>query len=322
MDEKERIALLARTLGARATGGGVEVGIGDDAAVLRVPAATARLVWTIDEQVDGTHFERALVSWRDLGWRSFMAAASDIAAMGAEPWCALSALVLPEDFGDEALAELARGQSEASEAAGAPVVGGNLARGPALSIATTLLGTCAVAIERRGARAGDALWMAGVVGHAAAGLRALRSGLGEAPSLAHAVEAWLRPRALVEAGRAMAGVAHAAIDVSDGLAGDLGHIAEASALAAVIDEGALVADAALVRAAEALGADPLDLALHGGEDYAILAASDAPIAGFRRIGEFRTGQGLVLRSATRERAIEPRGFDHFRTNRPPEASRS
>jgi thiamine-monophosphate kinase len=242
--------------------------------------------------------------------------------MGAEPWCALSALALPDDFGDEALAELARGQAEAAEAVGAPVVGGNLARGPVLSIATTLLGTCDLPVERRGARAGDALWMAGVVGHAAAGLHALRAGLGGAPSLAHAVEAWLRPRAQVDAGRAMAGVAHAAVDVSDGLARDVGHIADASSVALVIEEGALVADAALVRVAEALGVDPVDLALHGGEDYAIVAASDVPIPGFRRIGEVREGKGLALRGASGERPIEPRGFDHFRTSTPPAASRS
>jgi thiamine-monophosphate kinase len=164
--------------------------------------------------------------------------------------------------------------------------------------------------------------MAGVVGHAAAGLRALQERRGDDLALAHAVEAWLRPRALIDAGRAMAGLAHAAVDVSDGLARDLGHIAEASAVAAAIDEGALVADAALVRAAEALGADPVDLALHGGEDYALIAASNAPIPGFRRIGEVRAGQGLVLRTASGDRPIEPRGFDHFRKSTPPAASRS
>jgi thiamine-monophosphate kinase len=164
--------------------------------------------------------------------------------------------------------------------------------------------------------------MAGVVGHAAAGLCALRQGRGDAPSLAHAVEAWLRPRALIDAGRAMAGVAHAAVDVSDGLARDIGHIVEASSVAAVIDAGALAADAALAQAAEALGADALELALHGGEDYAIVAASDAPISGFRRIGEIRAGQGLFLRTAGGDRPIEPRGFDHFRTSTPPAASRS
>jgi thiamine-monophosphate kinase len=326
MDELERIALLARTLAPRSPGRGVEVGIGDDAAVLRVTdaagAAPARLVWTIDEQVDGTHFERGLLSWHDVGWRSLMAAASDVAAMGAGPWCALCALVLPDDFGDEALGELARGQSDAAEMLGAPVVGGNLARGPALSIATTLLGTCASPVVRSGARAGDALWMAGAVGLAAAGLIALRRARGDQPALAHAVEAWRRPRALVEAGRAMAGIANAAIDVSDGLARDVGHVAEASAVRIVLDEGALGADASLAHAAAAVGASALDLALYGGEDYAIVAAGPSPIPGFRRIGEVQAGRGIALRTASGEQPLDPRGYDHFRTSTPRGASRS
>ncbi len=94
MNEVGRVAMLARLLGRPVAG--VEVGIGDDAAVLSFGPDGSRLVWTIDEQVEGTHFRRELVSWRDVGWRSFMAAASDVAAMGARPWCALSALVLPE----------------------------------------------------------------------------------------------------------------------------------------------------------------------------------------------------------------------------------
>ncbi len=323
MDESDRIALLARALAARAPGRGIEVGIGDDAAVLRAPAPPARLVWTIDEQVEGTHFERNLLSWHDVGWRSLMAATSDVAAMGAEPWCALCALVLPDDFGDEALGELARGQAAAADAVAAPVVGGNLARGPALSIATTLLGTSAgVPVERRGASPGEALWLAGSVGLASAGLLAVRQGRADDPVLAHAVEAWRRPRALVDAGRSLSAVASAAVDVSDGLARDAGHIAEASGVCVVLDEGAILADAALARAAEALGVAALDLALHGGEDYAIVAAAGASLAGFRRIGEVRAGKGLALRAASGERPLEPRGFDHFRTNTPPGASRS
>jgi thiamine-monophosphate kinase len=321
MDERERIALLARTFAA--SGRGIEVGIGDDAAVLRPPGAPARLVWTVDEQVEGTHFERALLTWRDVGWRSFMAAASDVAAMAAEPWCALSALVLPDDFDDEALAELGRGQAEAAEATSSPVVGGNLSRGTVLSVTTTLLGTCVAPVTRAGARAGDTLWMAGSVGLAAAGLRALQRGLAHSPAVAAAVEAWRRPRALIDAGRAMAGVASAAVDVSDGLARDVGHIADAGAVAVILEESALVSDS-LAGAAQALSISALDCALHGGEDYALVATSREPVPGFRRIGEVRAGQGLRLRSASgEERAIEPLGFDHFvRTSTPPGASRS
>jgi len=307
VDEAGRIAIMARVLGAG--GPGIEVGIGDDAAVLSPPAT--RLVWTIDEQVEGVHFRRHLVSWRDVGWRSYMAAASDVAAMGAVPWCALAALVVPEDVDDAALEAIAGGQREAADAARAPVVGGNLARGSVMSIATTFLGTCERPIERCGAVPGDGLWMAGRVGLAAAGMRALEEGKGTAPGLAAAVSAWRSPRALLTEGRAMAGHAHAAVDVSDGLACDAGHLADASGVQLVLDEVALLEDAVLLEAAATLGASALDLALHGGEDYALVAAGPTAIEGFRRIGEIRAGRGLVLRGVTGERPIEPRGFDHF-----------
>jgi thiamine-monophosphate kinase len=307
MDEVGRIAMLARVL--RASGQGIEVGIGDDAAVLSPPGT--RLVWTIDEQVEGVHFRRDLASWHDVGWRSYMAAASDVAAMGATPWCALAALVVPVDVDDAALEAIATGQREAAEVAGAPVVGGNLARGPAMSIATTVLGTCERPVERRGAVAGDGLWMAGRVGLAAAGLRALEEGKGMESRLAAAIAAWRVPRALFEEGWAMGATAHAAVDVSDGLARDAGHLAEASGVQVVLDEAALLDDAVLLEAAGALGASALELALYGGEDYALVAASKQPIEGFRRIGEVRAGRGMVVRSVAGERPVEPRGFDHF-----------
>lgn len=292
MDERERIAMLAMALRARPEDlKGIEVGIGDDAAVLTTKNAGARLVWTIDEQVDGVHFRRDLASWDDIGWRSFMAAASDVAAMGARPWCALSALVLPDDVDDRALERIACAQREAGEATGAPVVGGNMASGLCLSIATTLLGTCARAIERRGARPGSSLWMAGPVGLAAAGLKALERGVADDERLAAAALAWRRPRARIAEGLTMAGQAQAAVDVSDGLARDAGHMADASGVCIVFDAAALLSDAALVGAAVALSEDALHLALYGGEDYALLAASDGPIAGFRRIGEYPRGPG-------------------------------
>jgi thiamine-monophosphate kinase len=317
MDEQGRIARLKEVLGTEAPW--LRVGIGDDAAVLD---SSGRLVWTIDEQVEGVHFRREYLSWRDVGWRSFVAAASDVAAMGADPWCALCALVLPSDVNDAALEEIVRGQREAAAETNAPIVGGNLSRGPALSLATTLLGRCEHAVERRGAIAGDGLWLAGRVGLAAAGLRALERGHTAGPT-ALAVHTWRAPRVLVTEGRAMGRVAHAAVDVSDGMARDLGHVAEASGVELVIDEAALLEDAELLAAASALGASALDLALFGGEDYALVAASPVPIAGFRRIGEVRAGRGVVLRTASGERPVEPLGFDHFTSrSMPPGASGS
>ena len=307
MNERERIAMLARVLAAAAPG--VAVGIGDDAAVLG--ASATPLVWTIDEQVEGVHFRRELLSWRDVGWRSYMAAASDLAAMGGAPWCALCALVLPDDLDDGALEAIATGQRDAGAALGAPVVGGNLSRGPALSLATTLLGRCEHPVLRRGALAGDGLWLAGRVGLAAAGLRALEEGSATDPGAAPAVAAWRSPRALVAEGLAMAPLAHAAIDVSDGLARDVGHMAEASGVQVVLFEAALLEDPDLIAAARHLGASALDLALHGGEDYALAVSSSSPIPGFRQVGAIRPGRGLVLRTAAGEQPLEPRGYDHF-----------
>jgi thiamine-monophosphate kinase len=282
-----------------------------------------RLVWTIDEQVEGTHFRRDLASWSDVGWRSFMAAASDVAAMGAVPWAALSALVVPDDVDDAALEALAAGQRAAAEAIGAAVVGGNLARGPVLSVATTLLGTCEDPVLRSGARPGDTVWLAGRVGLAAAGLRALEAGGSPSSTLSAAIEAWRRPRALVDEGRAMRPLAHAAIDVSDGLAGDAGHIGEASGVQIVFDAAALLEDDVLGAAARALGADAIDLALDGGEDYALVVAGPVAIAGFRRIGHVTEGRGVALRDVSGStRPLASRGYDHFTSRKPTAASRS
>jgi len=312
MDERARIEMLAHALGSGVKTAGIELGIGDDAAVLEVGTRGGeRIVWTIDEQVEGTHFRRDLASWQDVGWRSFMAAVSDVAAMGARAWCALAALALPDDVDDASLEEIARGQRAAADVAGAPIVGGNLARGPVLSIATTVLGACDHAVRRAGARPGDGLWLAGHVGLAAAGLRAIETGRTGDARLAPAVDSWRRPRARLDDGMAMSAIAHAAIDVSDGLARDVGHIAAASTVRVVFDETALRGDAALLEAAAALGVDALELALYGGEDYALAVASPIPIAGFRSIGYISVGAGLALLGADGERPLEPRGYDHF-----------
>lgn len=294
---------------------GILTGIGDDAAVLEAPAGE-RLVFTIDEQVEGVHFTRAFVGWIDLGWRSFMAAASDVAAMGAAPWCALSALSLPEGVTDADVDAVARGQQDAAERIGASIVGGNVTRGEAVTVTTAVLGTTERAVLRRGARAGDGIWVAGPLGLAGAGFAALRRGLTGA-DVEPAIAAWRRPIAR-HADAAALSAAHAAIDVSDGLAQDVGHVASASGVRAVLDEAALRAHAeatGLAAAARRLGCDPLELVLSGGEDYALVAASDAPLPGFWRAGTFTDADASGdVALATPSGAIAPvaaRGFDHL-----------
>jgi thiamine-monophosphate kinase len=293
--------------------GELELGIGDDAAVLR-PARGTRLVWTVDTQVENVHFRRAWVSFRDLGYRSFVAAASDVSAMGGSPWCALSALSLPLSLTDRELEEVARGQKEAADAVGARVLGGNMSKGEVVTVTTTLLGKATRALARSGAKVGDGLWVAGDLGLAAAGLAALERGA-TGSAVDAAVEAWRRPKPRVAEGLAMSLSAHAAIDVSDGLALDAGRIAEASRVSVVLDEELLVSRAGegLARAAETVGANAFDLILGGGEDYALLAASTVPIGGFFRVGEFCEGRGVVVRRAHGDdRLHDLGGFDHFR----------
>ena len=310
--EFQKIALIERALrqaGARSSA--VKLGIGDDAAVL---ASSGRLVWTIDTQVEGTHFHRRWLPLEDLGYRAFQAAASDLAAMGARPLAALSNLALPRAFSDAQLSRLVRGQGEAAATCRCPIIGGNLARAPELSLTTTVLGMVEKPLLRSGGRPGDELWLWGDVGLAAAGLRALQRGVSQRAALRACVERWRRPRPLLVEGRKLVGRAHAAIDVSDGLAGDAAHLARASRVRVVFDAALL--DAALApelrRGAAALGEEPLALALLGGEDYALLASGRGARRprGARKIGYLERGTGVFLeRAAGRQRLGA--SFEHF-----------
>ncbi len=275
----------------------VELGIGDDAAVL---SSAGRLVWTIDTAVEHVHFERGWLSLADLGWRSFHAAASDVCAMGGAPIAALSSVIFPAGFRASQLAELARGQRAAARALGCTVAGGNLSRGSELSVTSTLLGAVSRPILRSGAKPGDELWLCGELGWAAAGLRVLQRGrTGAAKAAARrALAAFRRPQAQLAAGLALAGRARAAIDISDGLAGDAAHLAKDSGVQLVLELPALRASLgrALVTLAERLGTAALQLALYGGEDYALLAAGPMRKrpAGVRVIGRVQQGRGVWL----------------------------
>jgi len=296
----------------------VRVGIGDDAAVIQ--AGKGALVWTVDTCVEGVHFIRAWMGPEDVGWRSFTAAVSDLAAMGAQPVAALANLVVPADVIDRDLEGVARGQARASDAVECPLVGGNVSRGSEFSVTTTVLGEGHRLALRSGARPGDALWLAGEVGEAAAGYRLLAAGVGLGRRRAkvserRCIQTWRRPRALIDAGRRLARVATSLIDVSDGLSGDAHHLADAAHVRIVVEqsrlEGALSDD--LRRAAQTLGLSPLDLALSGGEDYALLATGPAR----RRprqvvcIGHVEAGRGVRLERPDGSRVQLGRGFDHL-----------
>jgi thiamine-monophosphate kinase len=301
--------------GARGAGARARLGIGDDAAV--IGPGDAPLVWTVDAQVEGVHFRRDLMTFADMGYRATMAAASDLGAMGASPLGVLSSLILPDDMDDEDLRALAEGQRAAADAIGTAVIGGNLARGRELSITTTVLGEAAEPLTRAGAKPGHAIGLAGPLGLSAAGLHLLERGLAGHEGAEPAVLAYRRPTARIEDGLRAHGVAAAAVDISDGLARDVAHVARASAVRAILDERALVTPE-LTLAAAILGESPVTLALHGGEDYAVLiaVAPERLPQGFVQIGHFEArapGEGdvVLLREDGARVTLEARGFDHF-----------
>jgi len=207
----------------------VLIGIGDDAALLR-PAPDRALVVTMDTLNVGVHFPKETDA-ADVGWKALAVNLSDLAAMGAEPvWCTLS-LSLPE--ADPAwLDGFLDGFLSLADVYGVALVGGDTTHGP-LSVSVTAHGLVGpdTALRRDGARAGDDVWVTGTLGDAAAALECWQCGAPCHPALSARLN---RPSPRVAAGRALAGLAHAAIDLSDGLSADLAHICRASAVAAEV----------------------------------------------------------------------------------------
>jgi thiamine-monophosphate kinase len=329
LTEREAIALLERLFGRAPMSRRIAVAIGDDAAVLR--SGRSSLLWTIDVSVENVHFKRGWLGFADVGYRAFQAALSDLAAMGARPLGALSSLVVSADVGRRELLALGRGQAEAAAELGCPIIGGNISRGSEISVTTAALGEAKRPVLRRGARPGDELWLVGDVGLARAGMlllskatarhRRLRAYEARAPTgrrdAGHiCIQHWRRPRALISEGARLVGRATAIIDVSDGLAGDASRLADASEVRVLVDEVRLrsALQPELIAVCSALKIDPLDVALEGGEDYALLACgpSRRRPRSARCIGSVLSGSGAFLkREADRRLRRLGAGFDHL-----------
>jgi thiamine-monophosphate kinase len=275
---------------------GLAHGIGDDAAVFQ-----DGLVVTQDMLVEGVHFRREWAGWRDLGYKAAAVNLSDLAAMGATPAGLLVGLTLPPATDPADFYELYGGLNEP----GFPVVGGDTNAGELTAVSVTAVGHSERVPGRAGARPGDRLVVTGPLGGSAAGLHALKIGLEGFDDLK---ELHRRPPYRLEEGRALARVAHALIDLSDGIGSDATRVAERSGCKLVIE----VEKLPLAPRLDDVGDLPFWTL---GEDYELLAAleaDDATASGFSIIGRCEEGSGVQLLLDGKPLALG--GWDHFRLN--------
>lgn len=298
--------------GLSAAGHGVVLGIGDDAALLQ-PSHAHQLVVTTDTLVEGRHF-RVGADAADLGWKSLAVNLSDLAAMGAEPRWFTLALTLPAADA-QWLTAFSRGLGEMAGTSGITLVGGDTTRGP-LSITITVHGEVpnGMALRRSGARSGDEIFVSGSLGDAAFALdHPDREGTLMLAQRLH------RPTPRIALGMALRGIAHAAIDISDGLAQDLGHVLAASGVGAELQATCLPSSPALATACHA--AERTRYQLAGGDDYELCVcmppgteqgrASTWPTP-LTRIGRIVETPGLrVLDAQGATMALPESGYQHF-----------
>jgi thiamine-monophosphate kinase len=302
----------------------VRIGPGDDAAVFGTSGR--EMIATTDLLVEGVDFLPG-ADLELLGRRAVSVNLSDAAAMGARPRFFLLSIVIPSGRGEDEALAICRGAIARGAEFGASLAGGDLSRGPAIVLSVALWGELDQApVTRSGGRPGDALYLTGHPGRAAAGLRiaasgAGRSALGEADR--ELLDAYLdpEPRVAFSLALAAAGIPRAAIDVSDGLGIDAGRLARASGARAVLERDRIPISPALAAWARREGVDALDCALGGGDDYELLFAAPeeaereisrlAGEVGVARIGRLEEGRGAVLRDSGGERAIDGLGYDHF-----------
>jgi thiamine-monophosphate kinase len=284
----------------------VLVGPGDDAAVLRV--RTGHVVVSTDLLVEGRHFRRDWASATDIGHRAAAANLSDVNAMGGRAHSLTIGLAAPRDLPAAWAVEFAEGFAEECALVGASVVGGDLTSAGEVVVAVTVLGACTQSpVLRSGAAPGDVLALCGRQGWAAGGLAVLGRGFRSPRVL---VEAYRRPEPPYDAGQAAAEAgATAMIDVSDGLLADARHVAEASEVAIDVRRDAFEVPEPLVAVGAAVGADPLDFILGGGDDHALLATfpGDVP-QGWLVIGTVSEGSGVTVDGAAYD---GPTGWTHF-----------
>ena len=311
---------------------GVVLGIGDDAAVLKV-AEGKEVLACCDLLVEGVHFRREWCEPQLIGRKALAVNLSDIAAMGGVPKYAMASVALPGGSPREYIQSLFDGMLQLAETSGVALVGGDTSRSPGpIFIDVSVIGECATghAITRSGARNGDLIFVTGMLGGSALGLRLLEQGLRPGDSrlseaAKEAITRQLSPEPRLKLGGLLSAerMATAMIDISDGLSTDLGHIAEESRCGALIHAGSIpIADCVTTTARQEGGIEPLDLALHGGEEYEllftsgrdneqrILRLSGETGAKITVIGEITTGSGLSIERGGEIQPLVAEGYQH------------
>jgi thiamine-monophosphate kinase len=330
--ENEIVRRIARAI-LPATGGMdrkvLRLGIGDDAAIV-VPGRNTEWVLSCDAFLEGVHFFADRHPADSVGYKSLARAASDLAAMGATPRLFLLTLALPASRTGTWLDGFLRGMGRAARSLGMRLAGGDTTKSRAVSISITVLGEIAPgrAVTRSGARPGDIIYVSGKLGRAELGLHLIRKRVGHSRQLRHLLRPHLYPRVRIELGAWLATrrLPSAMMDLSDGLSTDLARLCAASGVGARLhaDRIPRIAAAMLsIEPAAKLGLDPLQLALHGGDDYELLFTvsprrvtklRNAP--GFRQltaVGEITREKGIVLIAPNGSAShLDPRGWDPFR----------
>jgi thiamine-monophosphate kinase len=312
-------ALLARVRRKSLPGPEVVVGIGDDCAVLRIPAGHEALL-TTDFSLEGIHFRRSWHSPEVIGHRSLTRGLSDIAAMGGIPLAAFVSLALPQTMPQAWVDRFYQGLLNLAERFSVTLAGGDTARSPRGVMADIVVwGAIAKgkAILRSGARPGDRIYVTGSLGGSAATLALLRSRKTEMPRPAR-FPAHFFPTPRIGVGRALQEktLASAMIDISDGLSTDLSHICDESGVGAEIDTEAIPC-AKIGRPAKQV---PLRFALHGGDDYELLftAPSGKPVpsvlagVAITQVGRVTRRKGMILRERNGKAVrLNQQGWEHF-----------
>jgi len=298
-----------------------DLGVGDDAALIRVTDGH-QLAISSDMLIAGTHFFADAAPY-DVGWKSLAVNISDMAAVGANPKWATLAIALPKT--DEAwLSEFSRGFFTCADTFNIDLIGGDTTRGP-LNISVTIMGEVPTnkALRRNGAQVGDDIWVSGQLGNAALGLAHLEDKIKlENDALQANLDKLHKPAPRATLGLALRNIAHSAIDISDGLLSDLGHILKASNVSAEIQLDAIPCSTYsktnlsenIIRQCVLAGGDDYELCFTASQHdrekiQEISNALNLPIS---HIGNIQAGRGLIVLDANKKTvSIEKTGYDHF-----------